>query len=159
MTSTRLHPALSLLVDGRQSPTALAVCTGVRRLLAGHGFASITEFTLASGRRADILALIINELATLFGGRMDLVAAFKVAAYSSTPAWLAGVFWIIPVFASLSIVGLYSLYLLYLGLPPLMRVPEGRSMAYTAVVAGAAGALAFMISGILGLVVGAGLSV
>ena len=52
-----LHPALALKPDGRQSPTALAICTGVRRLLAGHGFASVTEFTLASGRRADILAL------------------------------------------------------------------------------------------------------
>ena len=52
-----LHPALALKADGRQSPTALAVCTGVRRLLAGHGFASVTEFTLASGRRADILEL------------------------------------------------------------------------------------------------------
>src|SRR5215203_501132 len=52
-----LHPALALKADGRQSPTALAVCTGTRRLLAGHGFTSLTEFTLASGRRADILAL------------------------------------------------------------------------------------------------------
>lgn len=43
--------------DGRQSATALAVCTGVRRLLAGHGCASICELTLASGRRADVVAL------------------------------------------------------------------------------------------------------
>ena len=57
MTSARLDPARALKADGRQSPTALAVCTGARRLLAGHGFASVTEFTLASGRRADILAL------------------------------------------------------------------------------------------------------
>ena len=57
MTSAPVLPALSLLADGRQSPTALAVCTGTRRLLAGHGFTSLTEFTLASGRRADILAL------------------------------------------------------------------------------------------------------
>src|SRR4051812_24643743 len=57
MTSARLDPAPALKADGRQSPTALAVCTGVRRLLAGHGFASVTEFTVASGRRADILAL------------------------------------------------------------------------------------------------------
>ena len=55
--TAHLHPALSLLVDGRQSPTALAVCTGARRLLASHGYASVTEFTLASGRRADIVAL------------------------------------------------------------------------------------------------------
>jgi hypothetical protein len=44
-------------VDGRQSPTALAVARGTRRLLAGLGFASVTELTLASGRRADIVAL------------------------------------------------------------------------------------------------------
>jgi hypothetical protein len=43
--------------DGRQSDTAIAVCTGARRLLAGHGCATVTELTLASGRRADIVAL------------------------------------------------------------------------------------------------------
>ena len=48
---------LNVAPDGRQSAAALAVCTGARRLLAGLGYASITELTLASGRRADILAL------------------------------------------------------------------------------------------------------
>ena len=53
-----LRPAeLQVPTDGRQSATALAVCTGVRRLLAGLGYASICELTLASGRRADIIAL------------------------------------------------------------------------------------------------------
>ncbi|GGH08346.1 hypothetical protein GCM10007036_03790 [Alsobacter metallidurans] len=44
-------------VDGRQSETASAVCRGTRRLLTGLGFASVTELPLASGRRADIVAL------------------------------------------------------------------------------------------------------
>nr|WP_256515542.1 MmcB family DNA repair protein [Alsobacter ponti] len=43
--------------DGRQSPTALAVARGTRRLLGGLGFATVTELPLASGRRADIVAL------------------------------------------------------------------------------------------------------
>ena len=43
--------------DGRQSATATEIATGVRRLLAGYGYASVTEMTLRSGRRADILAL------------------------------------------------------------------------------------------------------
>jgi hypothetical protein len=43
--------------DGRQSPAALAIALGARRLLAGYGMASVTELTLASGRRADIIAL------------------------------------------------------------------------------------------------------
>ena len=44
-------------VDGRQSATALAVARGSARLLASLGFASLTELPLASGRRADIVAL------------------------------------------------------------------------------------------------------
>jgi len=49
--------SLTVPPDGRQSSAALAVCTGARRLLAGLGYASVTELTLASGRRADIIAL------------------------------------------------------------------------------------------------------
>lgn len=55
--SALLRAAPSPPRDGRQSPTALAVCTGVRRLLAGHGCASVCELTLASGRRADVIGL------------------------------------------------------------------------------------------------------
>lgn len=49
--------ALSLPVDRRQSPTALGVQRGVRRLFAELGFVTIPEFTLANGRRADLIAL------------------------------------------------------------------------------------------------------
>ena len=43
--------------DGRQSAAALAIARGTRRLLAQLGFATITELTLANGRRADVVAL------------------------------------------------------------------------------------------------------
>ena len=46
-----------LPVDGRQSETALAVQRGVCRLMREHGFAVITEFSLASGRRADVFGI------------------------------------------------------------------------------------------------------
>ncbi|HYE52980.1 MAG TPA: MmcB family DNA repair protein [Azospirillaceae bacterium] len=36
---------------------ALAICRGVRRALADRGYASIVEFSLANGRRADVLAM------------------------------------------------------------------------------------------------------
>jgi hypothetical protein len=49
--------ALVLPVDGRQSETALAVARGTRRLLAGLGFATVTELTFATGRRADVVGL------------------------------------------------------------------------------------------------------
>src|SRR5512146_486964 len=44
-------------VDGRQSAHASAVCRGVGRLLRQRGFAMVTELPLATGRRADIVAL------------------------------------------------------------------------------------------------------
>lgn len=43
--------------DGRQSPHAGAVQRGVGRLLRAAGFATVTELPLATGRRADIVAV------------------------------------------------------------------------------------------------------
>lgn len=43
--------------DGRQSETAASVQRGLCRLLREHGCAVLTEFTLASGRRADVTAI------------------------------------------------------------------------------------------------------
>lgn len=48
---------LDLPVDGRQSPRALEVQRGVCRLLAALRYAPLCEVTLASGRRADVMAL------------------------------------------------------------------------------------------------------
>ncbi|MCW4463208.1 YIP1 family protein [Sphingomonas sp. BT-65] len=80
-----------------------------------------------------LLSKIIDALAPNFGGQKNPVQAMKVAAYSGTAAYLAGIFQIIPQLAILGILGLYSLYLLYLGLPRLMKAPEDKAMGYTVV--------------------------
>lgn len=49
--------AADMLADGRQSETALSVQRGTGRMLRSHGFSIVTEMPLASGRRADIVAL------------------------------------------------------------------------------------------------------
>jgi len=46
--------------DGRQSETALLVARGTRRLLRSLKFSTLTELPLASGRRADIVALALD---------------------------------------------------------------------------------------------------
>lgn len=43
--------------DGRQSATALMIQRGVARLLRAANLAVLPEFTLASGRRADIIGV------------------------------------------------------------------------------------------------------
>jgi hypothetical protein len=49
--------AASLPMDGRQSPTALAVARGTTRLLHSLGLSVVSELPLPSGRRADLVAL------------------------------------------------------------------------------------------------------
>jgi hypothetical protein len=46
-----------VLIDGRQSETALAIARGSRRLLRALGFSTVTELGLSDGRRADLVAL------------------------------------------------------------------------------------------------------
>jgi hypothetical protein len=95
-----------------------------------------------------VLALIIDALAPNFGGTQNQGQALKVAAYSSTASWVAGIFGLVPILGWLGILGLYSLYLLYLGLPVLMKAPEEKAMGYTGVVIIAAIVL-FLVIGLV----------
>jgi hypothetical protein len=95
-----------------------------------------------------IIGLIIDALAPSFGGQKNQLQAMKVAVYSFTAAWLAGVFAIYPPLAILGIVGLYSFYLLYLGLPKLMKAPEDKAIGYT-VVSIVLGILVFIVAGVV----------
>lgn len=81
-----------------------------------------------------VVALIADFLAPKFDGQSNRTNAFKLVAYSMTPAWVAGILGIVPSLAVLGIIaGLYSIYLLYQGAAPLMRVPQDKGVAYTAV--------------------------
>jgi hypothetical protein len=78
-----------------------------------------------------VVALIIDALAPNFGSKKNQVNAMKVAVFSWTPSWIAGVLMIIPPLSPLAILlSLYSLYLFYLGLPILMETPKDKAMGY-----------------------------
>ncbi|WP_125995034.1 Yip1 family protein [Sphingomonas koreensis] len=97
-----------------------------------------------------LFSKIIDALAPSFGGQKNPVQAMKVAAYSGTAAYLAGVFQIIPALGILGLLGLYSLYLLYLGLPRLMKAPADKAMGYTIVTVVVAIVLFFGVSVVTG---------
>jgi len=111
---------------------------------------AITWFVIALVLQlAAVFALtqIVSLLAPGFGGQKNDVQALKVAAYASTPMWVAGIFNLHGRFLMVGIiVALYSLYLLYIGLPTLMKVPQDRSMGYTAVVIIAAIVIFLLVS-------------
>jgi hypothetical protein len=51
-------PALAAVpIDGRQSPTALAIARGTARHLHALGYCVVSELPLPSGRRADLVAI------------------------------------------------------------------------------------------------------
>jgi Yip1 domain len=77
-----------------------------------------------------VVAWLVNFLADKFGGQNSFPNAMKVAAYSPTAAWVASVFTALPILAVLMVLGLYSFYLLYLGLPILMRAPPEKALGY-----------------------------
>ena len=76
------------------------------------------------------LALLLEALAPVFGGQANRLGAIKLAAYSATAAWVAGIFQLLPWFSALALLGLYSLYLLYTGLPVLLKVPAEKTLLF-----------------------------
>ena len=92
-----------------------------------------------------ILALIIDYLAPQFAGTKDFNQSLKLAAYSYTAGWVTGVFAIIPALSPLMILGLYGLYLIYTGIPILMKSPKEKALGYTVAVVIAAIIIAVVI--------------
>ncbi len=98
-----------------------------------------------------ILSLVIDALAPSFGGQKNQIQALKVAAYSATAGWLAGIFSLIPALAAIGVLlSLYGLYLLYVGLPILMKAPQDKALGYTVVVIVVAVVLFLIVGAIIG---------
>jgi hypothetical protein len=106
-----------------------------------------------------IVGAIANALAPRFGAVPDSAKAFKVAAYSFTPAWVAGVLQILPALGALAILGgLYGIYLLYLGLQRVMQSPSDRAAGYTALVVVCAIVVSIVAGTIVGAITGVGIA-
>jgi hypothetical protein len=91
------------------------------------------------------LGVLINAVAENFDADKDELAAQKIAAYSLTPSFLSGVFSLWPPLWWLSLFALAAMvFLMYRGLPILMKAPADRALAYAATVT-----IAVMVGGIV----------
>jgi len=79
-----------------------------------------------------IFAFIVNALAPNFSSAQNLPNAVKLAVYSMTPSWLAGILYVLPGLGILAgLAGLYGLYILYEGFQtPLMDTPKDKVLGY-----------------------------
>jgi hypothetical protein len=104
-----------------------------------------------------VLGLIIDALAPKFGGEKNSAQALKVAVYSFTPGWVAGALRILPSLGILAgLAALYGIYVLYLGLPRLMKAPQDKALTYTVVVVLCGIGIFFVTGLVTGAIVGAG---
>ncbi len=100
------------------------------------------------------MAIIIDGLAPTFSAQKGRQNAMKLAVYSMTPAWLAGVFALIPGLGFLRLIAsLYGVYVFWLGLPILMKPPPDRTVPYAFAAVVCAILLTFVVSAIVGPIV------
>ncbi|HEX3632291.1 MAG TPA: YIP1 family protein [Casimicrobiaceae bacterium] len=103
----------------------IGIVAGLGEAILGYLLSFVSVF---------VIAWLVDVLAPTFDGQRDPLRALKLTAYSYTPAWVAGVLQLVPALGVLALLaGCYGLYLLYLGLPVLMRCPQEKSLGYTIV--------------------------
>jgi len=104
----------------------LSIAAGLGQMVVGYLLSLVAVY---------VLALIVDALAPTFGGSKDFIAALKVVGYGSTAGFLGGIFNLLPALGWLALIAsFYSIYLIYTGLPTLMRCPADKAGGYTAVV-------------------------
>jgi hypothetical protein len=78
-----------------------------------------------------LMAIVVDALAPTFKSEKNFGRSFQLAAYSYTAGWVGGIFNLLPSLAIVgSLIGLYGLYLLYLGLPKLKKTPPDQVTGY-----------------------------
>lgn len=117
----------------------------VIRPALGETIVSAVVTWLVSIALVFILGIIVNAVAQNFDAEQNDLSAQKMAAYSLTPAFLSGIFSLWPPVWWVSLFALAAMaYIMYRGLPILMKAPEERALAYAATVT-----MATLVAGIL----------
>jgi len=126
--------------------------------LIGRGFGASLRWGIATAMiqfisaflGVFITAFVADFLAPNFASQKNLGRAVQLVAYSYTPAWVAGIFLLFPMLGILATVAaLYGIYLLYLGLPYMMKTPQDKAVIYLIALIVVVIVVYFVISAIL----------
>lgn len=84
-----------------------------------------------------LTAMVVNALAPSFGSEKNMGRAMQLVAYSYTPAWIGGILMFFPPLGWVGMLfGFYGIYLIYLGLPHMMKTPTDKVIIYMLVTIG-----------------------
>lgn len=78
-----------------------------------------------------VTGFLIQVLANYFHVEGDIFSSMKLSIFSATAPLLAGIFQIIPGLRILMVLGLYGSYILYLGVPKLLKAPHDKEQPFT----------------------------
>jgi Yip1 domain len=98
-----------------------------------------------------LMSMIVNAVSPSFNGKSDIVQSTKLMTYASTPTWVAGLLSWIPILGGLiSLAAIaYVVYLIYLGLKPVLGVPQEKVAGFTVVIVLIYIVLSLVVSGII----------
>ena len=113
---------LSLVgVGGFGYSLRVPLVTGLVNMVVGYVLSLVMVF---------VLALIVDALAPTFGGTKNQANALKLVGYGATAGFLGGIFNLFPALSILGLLAaLYSVYLIYTGLPVLMRCTADKALS------------------------------
>lgn len=145
----------------------LATFPPVSAFIFGHRFADISlgtltarvvtgmivGFTLTLGG-AYLLARIADALAPKFGGTKNMNQALRVAMISTSAIWIAHVMSMMTGLRYIEVIGLYGIYVLYVGLPVSMKLPKAEAIPYANIIVIVAIAISLAVCGVEALVTG-----
>lgn len=98
-----------------------------------------------------LMSIIVNSVSPSFNGKSEVTQSTKLMAYASTPTWVAGLVAWVPILGGLvSLAAIaYVVYLIYLGLKPVLGVPQEKVAGFTVVIVLIYIVLTMVVSGII----------
>ena len=97
-----------------------------------------------------VFGYVVNFLAPSFSSKQNLMQSMKLVAYAITPVLIAGIFNIFPPLSIIVFLALiYSLYILYIGLPIYLETPKNEKRIIYIIVAIVIYAVIIIVIGII----------
>jgi hypothetical protein len=131
--------ALDMMGLGSGMPTGLMVIAS----------SAVVDFIL-SLVTLFVMVMIVKRVSPSFNGNSDKVQAMKLMTYASTPSWVVALVSWIPFLGAFLGLGaiVYVVYLIYVGLHPVLGVPKEKVASFTVVIVVIYVVLALIIAGI-----------
>lgn len=137
------------LIGGQLFPYTVPILNiSFRPPIVGAIVLAVLGWALAVGLNY-VWSLIIDALAPSFGGTKNPISALKTAAFSATAIWVCAILSLLPALAAIgALLGLYSVYLFWIGGPLLMKIPADKAPGFV-VVSIIVGIVANLIAGVI----------